>query len=81
MGETTPQFKVGDKVVYNIDGLEELRLNEPYLIEAFKSITHGVVTGTLPLIGAVSVQWIDYKGFVVFPKWGVVTKYLELYKP
>lgn len=81
MGETTPKFKVGDKVVYNIDGLEALRFHRPYFIETFKSITHGVVIGTLPLIGAVNVQWIDYKGFVVFPKWGAATKNLELYKP
>lgn len=81
MSEKIPKFNVGDKVVYNIDGLEALTLHRPYLIETFKSITHGVVTGTLPLIGAVTVRWIDYKGFVVFPNWGTATKFLELYKP
>lgn len=74
-------LKVGDKVVYNIDGMAVIKLNRPDLIETFKSITYGVVIGYLPHIDAIKVQWVNYKGIVVFPNWGAKAEYLELYKP
>lgn len=81
MRVTLFNVKAGDKVVLNEEGKRYINVNqtEP-TISKFKSITHGIVLSNNPHKSYISVNWIDYKGKVIYIDWYIYRTYLDLYE-
>lgn len=79
MEETTPQFKVGDKVVYNEDG--KAFNKKTYTNINLNEVVYGIVVyfrkGTHPLV---TLDLYNHKGIKVESHWCVYAEHLEYYE-
>lgn len=79
MEETTPQFKVGDKVVYNEYG--KAFNKKYYTIIKFNEVVYGIVLDfrntNCPVV---TLDLYNHKGIKVESHWCVCAEHLEYYE-
>lgn len=81
MTVTSYNVKVGDKVVLNKNGRNNINTYEgKYTREIFSSVTHGIVMDVKPDKTYISVTFIDYKGRIVFYDWYIYKNHLDVYE-
>lgn len=80
MNETNSvNLKVGDKVVWNKEGIQHITMSYRHFNLIFKNVVYGIVTA--PDSGnVITVNWFNHKGMIIKKNWLTRIEHIDFYE-